>query len=158
MMVIAKCEVWAVIAAWCRVMGWWGNCAVFTGTAETSILLRVSRITTLCFWTKLSYYFEHQLHILNLSSLTVPGTVMWRCWRLVIGDWCHVSVPLCCQHHAAPATKIHLDSIPPFVQSWQAQVQKSGRNIIQRLYHILVFVGLYVDVSFIIKRSLLSLL
>ena len=33
----------------------------------------------------------------------------------------------------APATNIHLDSIPPFVQSWQAQVQKSGRNIIQRL-------------------------
>ena len=155
MMVIAKCEVWAVIAAWCRVMGWWGNCAVFTETAETRILLRVSRITTLCFWTKLSYYFQHQLHILNL---TVPGTVMWRCWRLVIGDWCHVSVPLCCQHQHQQLKFICIQYLHLFSHDKHKCKSQVGRNIIQRLYHILVFVGLYVDVSFIIKRSLLSLL
>ena len=155
MMVIAKCEVWAVIAAWCRVMGWWGNCAVFTGTAETSILLRVSRITTLRFVGP-SY---HIILSINFTSWIWAAWPYPGQWCGAVGDWWLVS----CQcppvlSAPAPATKIHLYSIPPFVQSWQAQVQKSGRNIIQRLYHILVFVGLYVDVSFIIKRSLLSLL
>ena len=43
-----------------------------------------------------------------------------------------------------------------FVMIWQVRFQVSGKNIIQRLYRLSVFVGLHADV--IIKRSLLSVI